>query len=41
MFLKKLKTIECKNTKTIKEYCCQFNVILNKLITEKTLNFFI
>ena len=41
VFLKKLKTAECKNIKTVKEYCYQFNVILNKLITEKTLNLFI
>ena len=40
-FLKKLKTAEYKNMKTVKEYCHQFNVILNKLITEKTFNLFI
>ena len=41
MFLKKLKIAECKNMKIIKKYCHQFNVILNKLITEKTFNSFI
>ena len=41
MFLKKLKTVKCKNMKIIKEYCYQFNVILNKLIAEKTLDLFI
>ena len=40
-FLKKLKTAECKNMKTIKEYYHQFNVILNKLIIKKTFNLFI
>ena len=41
MFLKKLKIVKCKNMKTIKEYCYQFNVISNKLIIEKTFNLFI
>ena len=41
VFLKKLKTAECKNMRAVKEYCHQFNVILNKLIAEKTLNSFI
>ena len=41
MFLKKLKTAECKNMKAVKEYCCQFNVISNKLIIEKILDLFI
>ena len=40
-FLKKLKTTKCKNMKAVKEYCHQFNVILNKLIAEKTFNLFI
>ena len=40
VFLKKLKIAECKNIKTVKEYYCQFNVILNKLIAEKTLDLF-
>ena len=40
-FLKKLKTVKCKNMKVIKKYCHQFNVILNKLIIEKTFNSFI
>ena len=41
MFLKKLKTVECKNMKVIKKYYHQFNVISNKLIIEKTFNSFI
>ena len=40
-FLKKLKTTEYKNIKVVKEYCYQFNVILNKLIAEKILDSFI
>ena len=40
-FLKKLKTAECKNMKTVKKYYHQFNVILNKLIIEKTFDSFI
>ena len=41
MFLKKLKIVKYKNMKAVKKYCYQFNVILNKLIIEKTLNLFI
>ena len=41
MFLKKLKTVKCKNMRAVKEYYHQFNVISNKLIAEKILDLFI
>ena len=40
-FLKKLKTVKCKNMRAVKEYCHQFNVISNKLIAEKIFDLFI
>ena len=39
-FLEKLKTAGCKDMGAVKGYCCQFNVILNKLVAEKTLDSF-